>query len=415
MKVLINGMGIAGPSLAYWLDKYGHEVVMVERAKEPRKEGYVMDCWGVGYDMCEKMGILPRVLKNGYFVKLIKWVDAQGETEATMKTEGLRKLCNDRLVSVEHSDLSATILSLVEGKVKMIFDDSVKEIDDRGDNVFVVFENGTPSEMFDLVIGADGQNSRVRELVFGPTETFLTDLDMHICAFEYDNYQPREEDVFVSHTEPKRQMSRFSKNDDKTLFMFAFYDELLVEAEGGSLPEAAPEAIRVPQNNDSKRAALKGVFKDMAWEVSSVLTNPQFEKLEHLYFDRVAQIKMDKWSKGRVALIGDAAASVSLLAGHGSGLAMLEAYILAGEISKSCPVDGDSSDHTAAFEKYEEILMPFLKKKQEDALKMANSFLPRHKIFIWMRNIFTRFLPEWLTAKIAFPEIKDDITLPSYD
>mmetsp|Transcript_19833 Transcript_19833/g.43037 ORF Transcript_19833/g.43037 Transcript_19833/m.43037 type:complete len:416 (-) Transcript_19833:207-1454(-) len=415
MKVLISGMGIAGPSLAYWLHKYGHEVVLVEKAPEARKGGYIMDCWGIGYDMCEKMGILPSILKNGYYVNLMKWVNGKGEIEAMMKMEAIRELCNNRLVSVEHSDLVAAIISLVQGKVEMIFNDSIKDIDDKGDKVFVIFENNAPSQLFDLVIGADGQNSKVRELVFGPTENFLSDLKLRICAFEYDDYQPREEDVFVSHTEPKRQMSRFSKHDNKTLFMFAFHDDLLIAAGGGTIQANHAESIHVPKNNDSKRAALKSVFQGMAWETPSILADPKFEKLEDIYFDRVAQIKMKKWTKGRVALIGDAAASVSLLAGHGSSLAMLEAYILAGEISKSCPADGESNDYGTAFKNYEEILMPFLEKKQKDALKMANSIVPNHSIYIWMRNLFTRFFPEWLTAKIAFPEIQDDIKVPSYD
>lgn len=417
MKILISGMGIAGPSLAYWLHEYGHEPVLLERAPAPRTGGYVVDCWGIGYDLCEKMGILPRLLQRGYFLDRIEWVNAKGKPRARFDPEGIRRLCNNRFVSVERSEIAAAILSLVEGKVEMIFGDSIKTIsDDTGDRVFVVFENGTPSQLFDLVIGADGQNSNVRELVFGPIENFRTNLHIHICAFEYDNYQPREENVFCSYTEPKRQISRFTKRDNKTLFLFGLRDELLVEA--GGFRTSRTECVQIPKTDDSKRALIKRVFRNMPWETPSVLSDPQFEKLEGIYFDRAAQIKMRNWSKGRVALVGDAAACLSPLAGEGTGIALLEAYVLAGEIAKACPAGDDErtrQNYATAFAGYETLLMPFVRKKQASASKVGNTFVPNHKIYIWLRDVLTRCLPDKLTAMIAFAEFKDDIELPVYE
>ncbi len=158
--------------------------------------------------------------------------------------------------------------------------------------------------------------------------------------------------------------------DDKTLFLFVFRDEYLT---AGS-----------PSNEQERKAALKNVFADVGWECPRILA--AMENVSGIYFDRVSQIRMDRWAKGRTALIGDAAACVSLLAGEGTGLAMAEAYVLAGELQRC----GD--DHIAAFARYQERMMPFLKRKQESAAKFASSFAPKTAFGITFRNLVTRLL-----------------------
>jgi 2-polyprenyl-6-methoxyphenol hydroxylase-like FAD-dependent oxidoreductase len=131
--------------------------------------------------------------------------------------------------------------------------------------------------------------------------------------------------------------------------------------------------------------------------------------VDNVYFDRVSQIRMDRWAKGRTVLIGDAAACVSLLAGEGTGLAMAEAYVLAGEL-RDC---GD--DPIAAFARYEERMMPFLKRKQESAAKFASSFAPKSAFGIMFRNLVTRSLriPSFADFFIG-RDLRDDIQLPDY-
>ena len=130
---------------------------------------------------------------------------------------------------------------------------------------------------------------------------------------------------------------------------------------------------------------------------------------ESIYFDRVSQIHLDSWSAGRCALIGDAAACPSLLAGQGSALAMLAAYVLAGELQRA------KGDHGAAFAAYEQRLRPFMEAKQKAAAKFASTFAPRTELGIFCRNLVTRAMRLPFVAELAVGRsLRDDLELPDY-
>jgi len=392
MKVAINGAGIGGPTLAWWLAEFGHEPVLIEEAPRLRTGGYVIDFWGVGYDVAEKMGLISEVRRLGYQVQEVRFVDAKGRTNGGFPVDVLDHLTKGRMTSLRRSDLSTALYGLVEGRVETIFGDSVAGIEERGDKVHVTFDHAAPRD-FDLVVGADGLHSRVRALVFGPEEKFEKDLGYRVAAFEVEGYAPRDELVYVSHTAPGRQVSRFSMREDRTLFLFVFRDEYARAA--------------LPEDDEARKAALCRVFGDMGWECPQILA--AMREAENIYFDRVSQIHMPRWTKGRTALLGDAAAAVSLLAGEGCGLAMAEAYVLAGELART------QGDHAAAFASYERRMMPFLRKKQGSAGKFAGTFAPKNAFGIATRNLFTRLLrfpplAEWLIGR----DLRDDVVLPDY-
>lgn len=243
------------------------------------------------------------------------------------------------------------------------------------------------------VLGADGLHSRVRELAFGPEASFEVPLGYHVAAFEVDAYRPKDELVYISHGVPGRQISRLSLRDDKTLFLLIFRDEY--------------STTDNPSSEQERKAVLEDVFVDVGWEAPRILA--AMENVDNIYFDRVSQIRMDRWTKGRTALIGDAAACVSLLAGEGTGLAMAEAYVLAGELRDS----GD--DPTAAFARYQALMMPFLKRKQESAAKFASSFAPKSALGLTFRNQVTRlFQMPSLAEFFIGRDLRDDIQLPDY-
>ena len=392
MKIAINGMGIAGPALAYWLHRFGHEPTLIEKASGPRPGGYLVDCWGLGYDQAEKMGILPELLELGYHVQEVQWVNAAGKVSATFNPEILRQMADNRFVTIERGDLAMALFRQVKGKVEMIFGDSIATIDEKEDRVDVTFEHAPPRS-FDLVVGADGLHSRVRELVFGPMESFEKYLRMRVAAIEVDGYRPRDELTFISHTEPKRQISRFSKRNDKTLFLLGIREPLVGPG--------------VPRTDDEKRDELKKGFAGMGWECPQILA--AIDRMNHIYYDVVSQIHMERWTRGRVALIGDAAACLSLLAGEGTGMGMLEAYVLAGELTLA----GD--DYQTAFRRYEQRLQSLIKTKQKNALKFAPSFLPQGRLAILVRNVITRILPARAVARIALMTLKDDFVSPEYE
>lgn len=387
MRIVINGIGVAGPALAYWLNKSGHEVLLVEEAPRLRTDGYIIDFWGIGYDIAERMGLIDDIRALGYQVREVRFVDRTGRKRGGFDVDVFDRMTNGRFTSVRRSDISATIYRALETQVETMFGDSIASIEDRGDRVRVCFDHA-PAREVDLVIGADGLHSRVRRLVFGPDSDFETSLGYHVAAFEVDGYRPREELVYMSHDLPGRQISRFSLRDDKTMFLFIFRDKFITGHDG-------PESV------------LRRVFAGAGWEWPAI--EAAMKRATEIYFDTVSQIRMNRWTKGRIALIGDAAACVSLMAGEGTGLAIAEAYVLAGELH-AC-----RGDFATAFARYEQQLMPFLRKKQQSASRFASSFAPKTSVGIVFRNLITQLMHVPFVADLAVGRaFRDDIALPHY-
>ncbi len=390
MKIAINGIGVAGPTLAWWLERFGHKPVLFEKAPELRTGGYVIDFWGVGYDVAEKMGLLPALYDQGYIMKALRMVDRHGAKIAGMDVDIFRKLINNRYLSVARSDLAATIYRACND-LQSSFNNSIAGIEQHAGGVTIQASDGSQQE-FDLVVGADGLHSQVRTLAFGPESQFERYLGYYAAAFSLPGYQPRDELIYVSHTVPQRQVAHVALRNDLTLFLFIFRAKLL-----DSQPTTAPAA----------RAVLRDVFGDMQWEVPEILA--RMDEAEEIYFDRVSQIRMDRWTNGRVALVGDAAACVSFLAGEGTGLAMTEAYVLAGELHRA------GGDYTQAFRNYETILQPFLAQKQQAALKFAGFFAPKNSWGLFLRDLATNAASLPFMAKLLIGRaFQDDFALPNY-
>jgi 2-polyprenyl-6-methoxyphenol hydroxylase-like FAD-dependent oxidoreductase len=338
------------------------------------------------------MGLLRRVRELGYQVREVRFVDRHGRKCGGFSVDVFSRLTNGRFTSLRRSDLAATIYAALDGTVETIFGDSIANIEEVAGCTRVGFDHAPPREA-DLVVGADGLHSRVRRLAFAPQANFEVSLGYHVAAFEVEGYRPRDELVYTSHGIPGRQVSRFSMRDDKTLFLFVFRDEYLAAAN--------------PSTDHERKSALSHVFADVGWECPRILA--ALENARDVYFDRVSQIRMDRWTKGRTALVGDAAACVSLMAGEGTGLAMAEAYVLAGELRNS------GGDHVAAFARYEERMMPFLKRKQGFAARFAASFAPKTAYGITFRNLVTRLLRlPFVGAYLFGRDLRDDIKLPDY-
>ena len=390
MRIAINGIGVAGPTLAWWLRRFGHEPVLFEKAPSLRTGGYIIDFWGVGYDVAERMGILPALFEQGYVMQALRMVDEHGRSVASLEVNTFRSLLKDRYVSIARGDLASTVYHSCDD-VPTRFGDSIVAIDQRERNVRVRLSNNSEDE-FDLVVGADGLHSQVRSLAFGPEAQFERPLGCCVAAFVLSDYRPRDELVYLSCTVPNRQVFRIALRDDITSFLFVFREELLSTQ---------------PSSLSERRDALRSVFRDMKWEVPRILE--RLDEVDDIYFDRVSQIRMKQWSKGRVVLIGDAAACVSLLAGEGTGLAMAEAYVLAGELHRC------SDDYTAALREYETKLRPFLVSKQQAALRMTGFFAPRTSWGMLLRNVATNLCAKPQLARLFLgAALRDDFRLPDY-
>ena len=391
MNALISGVGIAGATLAFWLHKYGIEPTLVELAPALRSSGYVIDFWGLGYDIAEKMGLLPDITRIGYHTQELRIVDEDGRRLSGFGVQLFRELTGGRYVTIGRGDLSKLICDQISGSCEIVFGDSIAGLRETGGEVHVQFEHGA-ERRFDLVIGADGLHSRVRKLVFGPQDRYEKDLGYRVAAFETTGYRRRDELVYIVHSAPGRQVGRFALHDGQTLFLFIF-------ASGSE-----PEAHRVA----AQKAMLRKAFQGAGWELPRILT--ALDTCDDLYFDRVSQIRMAAWSRGRIALVGDAAFCVSLLAGQGSALAMTAAYVLPGELATL------QHQPQEAFRRYEERLRPFIDRKQRAAERFASAFVPRTQLGIFFRNQVMKSFRIPAVARIAIGrDIRDDqFELPRY-
>jgi 2-polyprenyl-6-methoxyphenol hydroxylase-like FAD-dependent oxidoreductase len=394
MRVLISGAGVAGPTLAYWLAHFGFTPTIIESAPRLRSGGYIIDFWGVGFDIAERMGILPQILDQGYRVKELRVVDTNNRRVAGFPVDTFSRLTNDRYISIPRSELAASIFREAQNHVETIFGDTVDRIEQSPNNVSVSLHSGQVRE-FDLVIGADGLHSRIRELVFGPEPRFEKYLGFKVAAVQVEGYSPRDEDIYLLFTEIGQQVGRFTMRDNRTLFLFTFADN-------------NPE---IPNSVEAQKAELHKRFGNSGWECPHILDS--LDASRDFYFDRVSQIRMPPneglWSKGRVSLIGDAASCVSLLAGQGTALAMIAAYILAGELYRS------KGDYAQAFQRYQNLFGPFVLGKQNSALRFANSFAPKSKFSLFLRNqIFNLFSHPWIANQVLGRGLADKIELPNY-
>jgi 2-polyprenyl-6-methoxyphenol hydroxylase-like FAD-dependent oxidoreductase len=389
MRVLISGAGIAGPTLAYWLDHYGFETTIVEKAPRLRTGGYVIDFWGTGFDVAERMDVLKEIRRNGYFVEEVKIVDRTGSRVAGFPAAAFARATGGRYVSVPRGDLAALIFGQIADRVETIFDDSISTMVEENDCVRVGFASGVQRD-FDLVVGADGLHSQVRELAFGPEDQFERFLGYKAAAFGIDGYRPREELVYAMYSEVGQQVGRLAMRDDRTMFLFTFADP---DPDIGDL--------------STQRALLRRRFGSSGWECPAILD--ALDRADELYFDRLSQVRMNAWSRGRVVLVGDAAYCVSLLAGQGSALGMTGAYILAGELHRA------NGDHHTAFARYPALFGPLIHAKQKAALRFAGAFAPRSRAAMWLRNrIFDLLSIGWIADLAVGRDLADGISLPDY-
>ena len=181
MRVAINGMGIAGPTLAYWLRRSGHDPVLFEKAPAVRSGGYLIDFWGLGYEIAERMGIIPTLRKHSYVMKRLRMVDRDGREEAHMDLGPLYEAQRGRFISLARADLASALAGACQG-IQAHFNVSISAIAQDGAGSIVTLSDGR-QDRFDLVVGGDGLHSRVRALAFGPEAQFERFLDCHGAAF----------------------------------------------------------------------------------------------------------------------------------------------------------------------------------------------------------------------------------------
>jgi 2-polyprenyl-6-methoxyphenol hydroxylase-like FAD-dependent oxidoreductase len=392
LRVLISGAGIAGPALAFWLLRYGFTPTIVERAPAFRADGYMIDVWGMGYDLVERFGLLNAMRDHVYVIDRLEFVNEHGGVLAGFGGDVFRRALAGRFFSIPRGDLARAIFDTIDGKVETLFGTGIEALHADASGVDVELTGGL-KRRFDLVIGADGLRSHTRDLAFGPETKYEKYLGYYAASFTTTGYPHRNEATYLSYGRPGRQMFRYAMRDDRTSF-------LLVFAQDREVPPS-------PHDIGAAKALLRETFGRDGWESAEILS--RLAAADDLYFDDVSQIRMPHWWRNRVALVGDAAHSPSLLAGAGSAFAMLGAYVLAGELHKA------NGDHLQAFAAYEKRLYDFILRQQKAAVGFAGSFAPRTSMGLVLRNAVVNLmnvppLGVWLTRSM----LGETFHLPDY-
>jgi 2-polyprenyl-6-methoxyphenol hydroxylase-like FAD-dependent oxidoreductase len=333
-NVLISGAGIAGITLAWWLRHHGFTPTVVERAPGIRAGGYKIDIRGAALTVAERMGLLDEIRAKRTGVRRGTVVDADGRSVASMDGDTFGGRAHGD-AEILRGDLHRLLHERTEDSVTYLFDDSITALRQTPDGVEVDFAGGR-SRTFDLVIGADGLHSVTRALAFGPEDRFIRDLGYRISICGVPNHLglDREEVTYVG---PGRTMLAYSTaGEAEAKAMFLFH---------------ASGLDGEPDDRDGQRRALASLYAGEGWEVPRFLEGAG--TAEDFYYDSVSQVHMDDWSADRVVLLGDAAHCASPASGQGTSLAMVGAYVLAGELAAA------GGDHVLGFAAYEREMRPF--------------------------------------------------------
>jgi len=390
-NILISGAGIAGTTLAFWLKKFGFNPTIIESSPKLREGGYAIDFMGAGYDVAEKMEIISALKAVDINFSELVFVDSNDKKKGSMNYQKIKKFLNGRALTLLRSDLAKVIYQNLGEDVEIIFGDTITSIDQNEKGISVTLQSGK-TRNFDLLVGADGLHSKVRNLVFGDEAQFEKYYGYYTSSFTIDNFSIGD-NAFSMYNVPCKQVAVYSKNENKTTTFFIF---------------TSPEKLSYQHSDIGKqKEILKAEFENSGWKCKELLS--QIASTKDFYFDRVSQIKMDNWHKGRIALVGDAGYCPSLLSGKGSTLAMVGAYILAGELKQA------NGDYKTAFKQYELMFKPFMEKRQKAAQSFAKSFIPKSNFGIWLRNKVFRLMSVSIFSKLFLSQFKDsELKLKEY-
>lgn len=364
--VLISGLGVAGPALAYWLARGGHRPILVERTDGPRTGGHAVDIRGTALEVIERMRLDGAVLEARTQLTTLSAVRPDGRTY-DVSLRPLREMRGDRDVEIMRDDLVRILHSAVADDVDVRFGDSVRALDPDGGKVGVEFDNGPPIDV-DLVVGADGHHSNIRELEFGQEHRFTRHLGAYLAIFTVDNLLGLT-DQAVLYNEPGRGVGMFTvRGNERAKVVLMFRSPPL---EIGFADQAAQQAL------------LRDRYDGMGWQTERLVD--AMAGAYDFYFDEMSQVAMPRWSSGRVALLGDAAFGPSPMSGQGTSLALIGAYLLADHMTQA-------SDLSTALAVWEKGFRPNVQENQRLATHGMAVLVPASRPAIFARNQTMRMM-----------------------
>jgi 2-polyprenyl-6-methoxyphenol hydroxylase-like FAD-dependent oxidoreductase len=354
MKVLISGASVAGPVLAYWLHQYGFEPTVVERTPALRHGlgGHAVDLFGPATEVARRMGCLDAIeeAKTGIDAMTI---ERFGRSPIHIDLSRLYAGISRSHLEILRGELTKILYAATRDSTEYLFGDSIATLDDDGAGVDVTFESGD-RRRFELVIGADGMHSNVRRLAFGPEESMRRPLGGYLSVFS----MPGDEDL------GSKIRSHFSIDR-----LVAVYRVRQTGQNRASFLFRAPHELRYDyRDKDEQKALLAKEFNDYGWRVPQFLEH--LDAAEDFYFDSISQITLDTWHHCRVGLVGDAGFCPAPAVGGGTSLAMVTAYILAGELAAA------RSDLPSGLRNYEKAIRRLVDLSRKVGPNVMRSIIP---------------------------------------
>jgi 2-polyprenyl-6-methoxyphenol hydroxylase-like FAD-dependent oxidoreductase len=360
-KVLISGCGVAGLALAGLLRRHGSTVTVIERSPQPRSTGVAVDIRGVALTVAQRMGVIDELERLRTRLRGMSNVDGAGVEQwrseeyvfssGQVGSEDIEILRED-LTAVLRANLDQVDASRADAATELVFGDWITGLDEQVDGVRVTFEHMAPRE-FDLVIGADGLYSDVRRLVFGPHEKYLHHLNAYIATFGGVNrFDLQDWELWV-------------QDPASTYVLYPTRDNSEVRVIVGI---ASPELIE-DRDVELHRQMVAERIDMVSWQTEAM--HATLAESSDFYFGAMAQVRMENWSSGRVVLVGDAASSPSPLTGQGTSVALVQAYVLAQELTSA---EDSGADHRSAFERYESRVRDFAQQNQTLIGDSSNPF-----------------------------------------
>ncbi|MFC9898041.1 FAD-dependent monooxygenase [Nocardia sp. NPDC127579] len=348
-RVLVAGASIAGPALAHWMHRRGAEVTVVERAAALRPGGQAVDARGATKEVIRRMGLDPAIRAACTRTIGAHTVDAAGNVLETFRVDDDGGDGFIAEIEILRGDLSQVLYEDTRDDVEYRFGDRIAEITQDADGVDVVFDSGD-RRRFELVIGADGLHSALRAMVFGPHEQFVRHLGHALGFFSVPNEFGLDKWLIEYQESGRSAGLRPIQDATRAMAMFSF-------------PAAATDVDY--RDIEAQKRLLRARMAGMGWSTPRILAH--LDDAPDFYLDQVAQVVLDRWSRGRVGLLGDAAFSSSPMSGQGTGLALVGAYVLAGELAAA------EWNPEIGFARYEALMRPFAEANQEIAQLNARS------------------------------------------
>lgn len=379
LRILISGGGIADPAFAFWMARLGHSCTVLERFPQLRASGQQIDIRQQGVDVARRMGLLETIRRHVVDEEGVQFVDGSGRQRALFarRESGTGRQSFTSEYEIMRGDLCHVLVGAAPtaNKPDYRFGLSVDGFDDEGARVKVKLSDGSV-ERFDMLVGADGQGSRIRRMMLGrdaADENSSTHLGLHVAYFSL----PR--------TAGDPNLGTIYNAAGRRAMATRWHSPQRGQAYLGTMAHGEELARALTQDVGVQKDAFARIFADAGWQAERLVD--AMRDADDFYAQSIVQVRCRPWSRGRVVLLGDAGYCPSPLTGMGTSTALIGAYVLAGELARRgvrAGAHGRDDSVASALTAYEDVFRPFVEQAQKLARGVPGLVYPETELGVWM-------------------------------